>query len=383
MATSRGGTGPADTRKGRGIHPGSHDSAAHARGPDTDRVTAAASKPAISSSVAIVRGRRPVNVADVRARVVASVRDRAAADQSADGKPPVSVSSLPSPVLFDPFDPRTNPNSKTVDRRRGRETADKTMTDFTGKHGLIVGVANKRSISWAIAQAVARRGARLALTYQGRFEEHVNDLSQGLEQPALVLPCDVSSDAEIASVFEKVDQEFGGLDFIVHGAAFAPREELEAPFVNTTRDGFRIAMDISAYSLIALTRAAMPLFEKRGGGSVVTLTYLGSQRVFPNYNVMGVAKAALEATVRYLAADVGPKGVRVNAVSAGPIKTLAAAGIKGFSNILHVYPERAPLRRNVEISEVAEASAFLLSDAGKGITGEVLMVDAGYHVTGM
>ena len=257
------------------------------------------------------------------------------------------------------------------------------MSDFTGKHGLIVGVANKRSISWAIAQAVARRGARLALTYQGRFEEHVNDLSQGLENPPLVLPCDVSSDAEIASVFEKVEQEFGSLDFVVHGAAFAPREELEAPFVNTTRDGFRIAMDISAYSLIALTRAAMPLLEKRGGGSVVTLSYLGSQRVFPNYNVMGVAKAALEATVRYLAADVGPKGVRVNAVSAGPIKTLAAAGIKGFSNILHVYTDRAPLRRNVETGEVAEACAFLLSDAGKAVTGEVLFVDAGYHVTGM
>ena len=257
------------------------------------------------------------------------------------------------------------------------------MSDLAGKLGLVLGVANKRSISWAIAQAVARRGARLALTYQGRFEEHVNDLSQGLEQSSLVLPCDVSSDAQIASVCEKVDREFGGLDFIVHGAAFAPREELEAPFVNTTRDGFRVALDISAYSLIALTRAAMPLFEKRGGGSVVTMSYLGSQRVFPNYNVMGVAKAALEATVRYLAADVGPKNVRVNAVSAGPIKTLAAAGIKGFSNILHVYPERAPLRRNVETSEVAEAAAFLLSDAGKGITGEVLIVDAGYHVTGM
>jgi enoyl-[acyl-carrier protein] reductase I len=257
------------------------------------------------------------------------------------------------------------------------------MPDFAGKHGLIVGVANKRSISWAIAQAVASRGAQLALTYQGRFEEHVNDLSQGLPQPPLVLPCDVSSDAEIAAVFDRVAQEFGGLDFVVHGAAFAPREELEAPFVNTSRDGFRVALDISTYSLIALTRGAMPLFEKRGGGSVLTLSYLGSERVFPNYNVMGVAKAALEATVRYLAADVGPRNVRVNAVSAGPIKTLAAAGIKGFSNILHVYPERAPLRRNVETGEVAEASAFLLSDAGKGITGEVLLVDAGYHVIGL
>jgi enoyl-[acyl-carrier protein] reductase I len=257
------------------------------------------------------------------------------------------------------------------------------MTDFTGKHGLIVGVANKRSIAWAIAQAVARRGARLALTYQGRFEEHVHDLSHGLEQSPLVLPCDVSSDSDIAAVIDKVDQEFGGLDFLVHGAAFAQREELDAPFVNTSREGFRIAMDISAYSLIGLTRAALPLFEKRGGGSIVTLSYLGSQRVFPNYNVMGVAKAALEATVRYLAADVGPKGVRVNAVSAGPIKTLAAAGIKGFSTILHVYADRAPLRRNIETSEVAEAAAFLLGDGGKAITGEVLMVDAGFHATGM
>jgi enoyl-[acyl-carrier protein] reductase I len=257
------------------------------------------------------------------------------------------------------------------------------VTDFAGKLGLVVGVANKRSIAWAIAQTTARRGARLALTYQGRFEEHVNDLSQGLEQSPLVLPCDVTSDADIAAVFLKVDEEFGGLDFLVHGAAFAPREELEAPFIETSREGFRIAHDVSAYSLIALTRGALPLMERRGGGSVVTLTYLGSERVFPNYNVMGAAKASLEATVRYLAAGVGPKNVRVNAISAGPIKTLAAAGIKGFSNILHVYPERAPLRRNVEAGEVGEAAAFLLSDAGRAITGEVLIVDAGFHVTGM
>jgi enoyl-[acyl-carrier protein] reductase I len=257
------------------------------------------------------------------------------------------------------------------------------MTDFTGKHGLIVGVANKRSIAWAIAQATARRGARLAITYQGRFEEHVNELSQGLEQPPLILPCDVSSDAEIDAVFARIDHEFGGLDFVVHGAAFAPREELSAPFSNTTRDGFKIALDISAYSLIALTRGALPLMERRGGGSVVTLSYLGSERVFPNYNVMGVAKAALEATVRYLAADVGQKNVRVNAVSAGPIKTLAAAGISGFSNILSIYRDRAPLRRNVDAAEVADSAAFLLSDASRGITGEVIMVDAGFHVTGM
>jgi enoyl-[acyl-carrier protein] reductase I len=257
------------------------------------------------------------------------------------------------------------------------------MTDFSGKHGLIVGVANKRSIAWAIAQATAQRGARLALTYQGRFEEHVNELSQGLSSPALVLPCDVASDTDIEAVFSAIDREFGGLDFVVHGAAFARREELSAPFSNTTRDGFRVALDISAYSLIALTRSAMPLFEKRGGGSVLTLSYLGSERVFPNYNVMGVAKAALEATVRYLAADVGQKNVRVNAISAGPIKTLAAAGISGFSSILGVYRDRAPLRRNIEAAEVGDAAAFLLSEAGRGVTGEVLMVDAGFHVTGM
>ena len=257
------------------------------------------------------------------------------------------------------------------------------MSDFTGKLGLIIGVANKRSIAWAIAQATGNRGARLALTYQGRFEEHVNELSQDLGQPALVLPCDVASDADIAAVFSRVEQEFGGLDFVVHGAAFAPREELSAPFSQTTREGFRVALDISAYSLIALTRGALPLMEKRGGGSILTLTYLGSDRVFPNYNVMGVAKAALESTVRYLAADVGPKNIRVNAISAGPIKTLAASGISGFSNILTVYRERAPLRRTVEANEVGEAAAFLLGDAGKAVTGEVLMVDSGFHVTGM
>jgi enoyl-[acyl-carrier protein] reductase I len=257
------------------------------------------------------------------------------------------------------------------------------MTDFAGKHGLIVGVANKYSIAWAIAQAAAARGATLALTYQGRFEEHVKGLSEGLPKTSLVLPCDVSSDDEISSVFQKVDQEFGGLDFVVHGAAFAPRAELDGAFLDTSRDGFRIALDISAYSLIALARGAAPLMERRGGGSIVALTYLGSDRVFPHYNVMGVAKAALESSVRYLAADLGPKNIRVNAVSAGPIKTLAAKGISGFSQILQVYPERAPLRRNVDAAEVAESAAFLLSDAAKGITGEVLMVDAGYSIAGM
>ena len=257
------------------------------------------------------------------------------------------------------------------------------MADFTGKTGLIVGVANRRSLSWAIAQIAASRGARLAITYQGRFEEHVHELSQGLDPAPLVLPCDVASDTDIDAVYARLERDFGGLDFVVHGAAFAPREELSAPFSSTTREGFRIALDISAYSLIALTRSAAPLMERRGGGSILTLTYLGSERVFPNYNVMGVAKAALEATVRYLAADVGSRNIRVNAVSAGPVKTLAAAGISGFSGILNVYRDRAPLRRNVDAAEVAEAAAFLLSDAGKGITGEVLMVDAGFHATGM
>jgi len=257
------------------------------------------------------------------------------------------------------------------------------MADLAGKHGLIVGVANKRSISWAIAQAAAAAGARLALTYPSeRLEENVRELAATLDNP-LILPCDVADDQQILALGAALDREFGGLDFFVHGAAFAPADALKNPFTETSRESFRVALDVSAYSLIGLSRAVTPLMEKRGGGSILTLSYLGSERVFPNYNVMGVAKAALEANVRYLAADVGQKNVRVNAVSAGPIKTLAAAGISGFSNILNIYKDRAPLRRNVDTSEVAEAAAFLLSDAGRGVTGEVLMVDAGFHVTGM
>jgi enoyl-[acyl-carrier protein] reductase I len=254
---------------------------------------------------------------------------------------------------------------------------------FAGKFGLIVGVANRRSISWGIAQALNAQGARLALTYPTeRLEENVRELAEKLDHP-LVLPCDVSNDDQIAALATTIDQEFGGLDFVVHGAAFAQAAELSNPFVETSREGFRIALDISAYSLIGLTRACLPLMEKRGGGSVVTLTFLGSDRVFPNYNVMGVAKAALESSVRYLAADLGQKNIRVNAVSAGPIKTLAAAGISGFSTILSVYRERTPLRRNIELSEVADAAVFLLSPASRAITGEVLMVDAGYHAVGV
>src|SRR5438309_2567552 len=231
---------------------------------------------------------------------------------------------------------------------------------LTGKHGLIVGVANKRSSSWAIAQAAAASGARLALTYQSeRLEENVRELAQTLDNP-VILPCDVSSDQQIADVAAAVDREFGGLDFIVHGAGFAPADALHNPFVDTKRDDFRVALDVSAYSLIGLTRACVPLMEKRGGGSVLTLTYLGSQRVFTNYNVMGVAKAALESSVRHLAADLGPKNIRVNAISAGPIKTLAASGISGFSGIMQIYRDRAPLRRGVDQAEVADTAVFLL-----------------------
>ncbi len=257
------------------------------------------------------------------------------------------------------------------------------MLDLSGTSALIVGVANRRSIAWAIAQALASHGTRLALTYADeRLGENVRELAAGLDRP-LVLPCDVTSDGQIAGVYEAVEREFGGLDFLVHGAAFAPRQELAGAFSETSREGFRMALDVSVYSLIALARGAQPLFAKRGGGSILTLTYLGSNRVFPNYNVMGVAKAALEATVRYLAADLGRFGTRVNAISAGPIRTLASTGITGFSEILQVYRDRAPLRRNVESSEVAEAAVFLLSRAASGITGEVLMVDAGFHAMGI
>ncbi len=251
-----------------------------------------------------------------------------------------------------------------------------------GKHGLIVGVANKRSISWGIAQAAAAQGARLALTYPSeRLGENVRELAAQLDQP-LLAPCDVASDEQIADLAATIDREFGGLDFLVHGAAFAPADALSHPFVETSRESFRIALDVSAYSLVALTRAVAPLMAKRGGGSILTLTYIGSQRVFQNYNVMGVAKAALESAVRYLAADLGPQNIRVNAISAGAIKTLAASGISGFSSILNVYRERAPLRRGVDQSEVADAAVFLLGSEGRGVTGAILMVDAGFHTVG-
>jgi enoyl-[acyl-carrier protein] reductase I len=257
------------------------------------------------------------------------------------------------------------------------------MSVLAGTFGLITGVANRRSIAWAIAQALAADGARLALTYQGeRLGENVRELAEDLKDP-LVLPMDVTADDQVADAFETIRREFGALDYVLHGTAFAPREELSRPFVETSREGFRIALDVSAYSLVVLSRAALPLMAPRGRGSILTLTYLGSERVFTNYNVMGVAKAALEASVRYLAADLGPQGIRVNAISAGPIKTLAASGISGFSNILQVYRDRSPLRRNVELEEVGSTGRFLLGPESGAITGEVLLVDAGFHAMGI
>jgi enoyl-[acyl-carrier protein] reductase I len=257
------------------------------------------------------------------------------------------------------------------------------MGSLDGKVGLIVGVANKRSLAWAIAQAAAREGARLVLTYQERFAEHTQELAATLDPVPELLACDVQDDAQIDAVFAHIGRSHGGLDFLVHGVAFANRDDLSNPFTDTTREGFRLALDISAYSLIALARGARPLLAARGGGAIVTLSFLGSDRVFPNYNVMGVAKAALESTVRYLAADLGPQNVRVNAVSAGPVKTLAAAGIGGFSSILGVVRDKAPLRRAIDATEVGDAAVFLLGPGGRGITGEVVMVDAGYHAVGM
>jgi enoyl-[acyl-carrier protein] reductase I len=251
-----------------------------------------------------------------------------------------------------------------------------------GKTGLILGIANKRSLAWGIAQSVSRAGARLAVTYQGeRLEENVRELAAGLDRP-VILPCDVSKDEDLEALAASVKKELGGLDFVVHAVAYALREELDGDFVNTSREGYRTAQDISSYSLTALVRRTAPLMEGRGG-SVVTLTYLGGERVVPHYNVMGVAKAALECSVRYLAADLGPKGIRVNAISAGPIKTIAASGVHGISKMLEYHRANAPLRKNTEQEEVGDAALFLVSRLSRGITGEVLHVDGGFHVMGM
>lgn len=249
-----------------------------------------------------------------------------------------------------------------------------------GKKGLIIGVANKHSIAWAIAQAAAREGAQMLFSYQNeRLRENVEELVQTLPGASACV-CDVGDDNQIAAMMQQASEKLGRLDFVVHSLAFAPREELTGEFVNTTRQGFATALDVSAYSLVAVTRAAMPLMTE--GGSVVTLTYLGSERVVPHYNVMGVAKAALEATVRYLAHDLGPKNIRVNAVSAGPIKTLAARGVSGISKMVDHHRAFAPLRRATEQGEVGDTALFLVSPLGRGITGEVIYVDGGYHILG-
>ena len=251
-----------------------------------------------------------------------------------------------------------------------------------GKTGLVLGIANKRSLAWGIAQAVSREGARLAVNYQGeRLEENVRELAAGLKDP-LILPCDVSRDEDIDALMDSVKKELGGLDFVVHAVAYALREELDGEFLNTSREGYRVAQDISSYSLTAVARRAVPLMEGRAG-SIVTLTYLGGERVVPHYNVMGVAKAALECSVRYLAADLGPRGIRVNAVSAGPIKTLAASGVHGISKMLEYHRTHAPLRKNTEQEEVGDAALFLVSPLSRGVTGEVIHVDGGFHVMGM
>src|SRR5260221_5416848 len=258
------------------------------------------------------------------------------------------------------------------------------MPMLEGKTGIVLGVANKRSIAWAIAQALAREGMRLAFTYQGdRLKETVEELAGSLENTSLILPCDVTSDAEIEAVFKQVDEQFGRLDTLIHSIAFAPREDLENDYVKTSREGFKLAHDISAYSLVALTRAALPLFAKNGGGSVVALTYHGAVKAVEGYNLMGVAKASLEASVRYLAANLGPQNVRVNAVSAGPVNTLAARGIHGFTTMLKHHAEKAPLRRNVTVEEVANAALFLASPMASGVTGEVMYVDCGYNIVGL
>ncbi len=257
------------------------------------------------------------------------------------------------------------------------------MGMLDGKSGVVFGVANKRSIAWAIAQTLSREGMRLAFTYQGeRLKESVEELASKIPG-SLLLPCDVTNDAEVDSVFASVDKEFGKLDALLHSVAYAPKEDLENEFVKTSREGFKVAHDISAYSLVVLTRAALPLFEKAGGGSVLALTYYGAEKAVEGYNLMGVAKASLEASVRYLAANLGPKNVRVNAISAGPVNTLAARGIKGFTGMLKHHAERAPLRRNVELDEIGNAGLFLLSPMSTAITGEVMFVDCGYNIVGL
>jgi enoyl-[acyl-carrier protein] reductase I len=256
------------------------------------------------------------------------------------------------------------------------------MSLLAGKIGLVFGVANQRSIAWAIAQAWHNAGATLAFTYQGeRLKANVEELASTFGPDTLILPCDVTKDDEIAAVFSQAARQFGALHLLLHSVAFAPRQALEGDFINTSREAFRIAHDVSAYSLVALARGAAPLMT--GGGSIVAMSYYGSVKVVPRYNVMGVAKAALESSARYLAYELGPKKIRVNCLSAGPVNTLAARGIAGFADMLKHYEARAPLQRNVLPDELGAAGLFLASDGAAAITGQVLYVDCGYQIMGM
>lgn len=251
-----------------------------------------------------------------------------------------------------------------------------------GKLGIVFGVANKRSIAWAIAQAWHEAGAKLAFTYQGeRIKENVEELVGTFGPDTILLPCDVTSDEQLDTVFKHVGEKFGRLDLVLHSVAFAPKEALEGEFINTTREAFRMAHDISSYSLVAMAQRAYPLMTQ--GGSIVAMTYYGAVKVVPHYNVMGVAKASLESSVRYLAYNLGSKNIRVNAISAGPVNTLAARGISGLSLMLKHYEEHAPLKRNVKTSEIGTTGVFLAGEASSAITGQVLYVDCGYEVMGM
>ncbi len=254
------------------------------------------------------------------------------------------------------------------------------MLSLQGRNAVVFGVANKRSIAWAIAQHLQAAGAKLAITYQNeRLEAEAKDMITALPD-AEAFRCDVANDAEIDQLFAQLKEKYGKLDILVHSVAYAPVEELKNDFLQTSREGFRVAHDVSVYSLIAVTRAAAPLMTE--GGSVMTLTYYGAEKVVPKYNVMGVAKAALEATVRYLAADVGGRKIRVNAISAGPIKTLAARGIGSLGEMMKTQAEKSPLKRNVDVNEVADTALFLASDLASGITGETIYVDCGYNIMG-
>jgi|SRR5256714_1494816 len=253
---------------------------------------------------------------------------------------------------------------------------------LNNKNGIIFGVANKRSIAWATAQALHDAGARLAFAYQGaRLKENVESLTKAEMPDSPLLSCDVTKQDEVDAAFERVGEEFGRLDFLIHSIAFAPREALEGEYMKVDREGFLSAMEVSAFSLTQLARAAAPLMND--GGSIVTMTFHGAEKVYQGYNVMGVAKAALESSVRYLAADLGPKNIRVNAISAGPIQTLAARGVSGLSTMLKHHAERAPMKRNVEVREVGNTALFLCSSLSSGITGETIFVDCGYNIMGL